>query len=126
MVHRFKSVPSNVIAAFTASCLFALVVPAFGGSNVEGTATLKDFQPYGTKDKEHKHQGYDFSFQSQDKSYTCRTDPKNSIKATDFVVGAEVKYKVDHNKAKIKNPQGKEVQCKIVRVEALASPVEHP
>lgn len=126
MVYRVKSLPGNAIAALTALSLFALTIPALAGSKPEGTTTLKDFQPYGTKDKEHKHQGYDLSFQAEGKSYTCRTDPKNSMKATDFVVGTEVAYKVDNNKAKIKSPQGKEVQCKIVRVEALPGPVGQP
>jgi uncharacterized protein YcfJ len=41
------------------------------------------------------------------------------MNATDFVVGTDVTYKIDGNKAKIKTPQNKEVGCKIVRVEAL-------
>jgi hypothetical protein len=40
------------------------------------------------------------------------------MNATDFVVGTEMKYHIDGNKAKIKTPQGKEVQCKIIRVDA--------
>jgi uncharacterized protein YcfJ len=97
-------------------CLISL--PAFAGKKLEGTATLKDFQPYGVKDKEHKHQAYDLAFQSADKSYTCRTNPKKSMNATDFVVGTDVRYKIDGNKAKIKTTQNKEVECEIVRVEA--------
>jgi hypothetical protein len=123
VIYRVKSLPRIIIVALTA---WSITLPALGGNKLEGTTTLKDFQPYGTKDKEHKHQGYDLSFQTADKSYTCRTDPKNSMKATDFVVGTEVKYKVDNNKAKIKSPDGKEIQCKIVRVEALGSLVGRP
>ena len=41
------------------------------------------------------------------------------MNAIDFVVGTDVTYKIDGNKAKIKTPQNKEVECKIVRVEAL-------
>ena len=126
MIYRVKLLPSTAILVLTTWSLLSVTQPALGGNKLEGTTALKDFQPYGTKDKEHKHQGYDLSFQTADKSYTCRTDPKNSLKATDFVVGAEVKYKVDNNKAKLKSPQGKEVQCKIVRVEALGSPLGHP
>jgi hypothetical protein len=111
---------------FVRACLLLVTIPALADKKLEGTSNLKDLQPYGTKDKEHKHQGYDFSFASADKSYVCRTDPSKSIKATDFVVGSEVKYVVDKNKGKIKNLQGKEVDCKIVRVEAVGSPVAHP
>jgi hypothetical protein len=44
------------------------------------------------------------------------------MKATDFVVGTEMKYQLDNNKAKIKDLQGKQVESKIVRVEAVPSP----
>ena len=90
-------------------------------SKIEGTTTLKDSQPTGTPDKEHKHQAYDLSFQASGKLYTCRTDPQKSMNATDFVVGTDMKYQVNGNKAKLKTPQGKEVECKIVRVEASPS-----
>jgi hypothetical protein len=122
MVYRVRSLPCNTIALVVAASLFAITVPALAGKKLEGTTTLKDFQPYGTKDKEHKHQAYDLSFETGEKSYVCRTDPKKSMKATDFVVGTEMKYQLDNNKAKIKDLQGKQVECKIVRVEALPSP----
>ena len=99
--------------------LLATSLSAFAGNKFEGTTTLKDSQPYGVKDTEHKHQAYDLSFEAKGKSYTCRTDPKKSMNATDFVVGTDVTYKIDGNKAKIKTPRNKEVECKIVRVEVL-------
>jgi hypothetical protein len=112
---------------FTTVCMLTGAPSAFADKKLERTSTLADLQPYGTKDKEHKHQGYDLSFQAAAKNYVCRTDPKNSVKATDFVVGAQVKYVVDKNKRKVKNQEGKEVNCKIVRVEALGnSPAVHP
>jgi uncharacterized protein YcfJ len=101
-----------------ASLLFAVTLTASAGNKLQGTMTLKDLQPFGTKDKEHKHQAYDLSFQAEGKNYTCRTDPGKSTNATDFVVGTDMKYQIDGNKAKIKTPQDKELQCKIVRVEA--------
>jgi uncharacterized protein YcfJ len=102
--------------------LFALTLSAFAGNKLEGTTTLKDSQPYGVKDKEHKHQAYDLAFQAEGKSYTCRTAPNKSMNATDFVVGTDIRYRIDGNKAKIKTPQNKEVDCKIVRVEATPTP----
>jgi hypothetical protein len=102
-----------------ASLLFAVTLTASAGNKLQGTMTLKDLQPFGTKDKEHKHQAYDLSFQAEGKNYTCRTDSGKSTNATDFVVGTDMKYQIDGNKAKIKTPQDKELQCKIVRVEAI-------
>jgi hypothetical protein len=93
-------------------------LPSFA-EKIKGDSTLKDNQPYGTKDKEHKHQGYDFSFDAQGKTYTCRTDPDHSVTATDFVVGAPIHYEIDKNKAEIKTPQNKKLNCKIVRAEIL-------
>jgi hypothetical protein len=96
-------------------------VPA-SASKIKGSTTLKDFQPFGTRDKEHKHQAYDLSFEAQGKSYTCRTDSGKSMNATDFVVGTQINYEIDGNKTKIKTPEGKQVECKIVRVEATPAP----
>jgi hypothetical protein len=84
----------------------------------KGLAILKDSQTAGVKDKEHKHQAYDLSFEAQGKSYTCRTDYNKSMNATDFVIGTQMKYEIDGNKAKIESHEGKKVDCKIVRVEA--------
>jgi uncharacterized protein YcfJ len=105
-----------------ASLLFAATLTASAGNKLQGTMTLKDLQPFGTTDKEHKHQAYDLSFQAQGNSYTCRTDSGKSTNATDFVVGTDMKYQIDGNKAKIKTPQDKELQCKIVRVEKSPTP----
>jgi len=103
-----------------AACLMvAISLPAFAAKKLQGTMTLQDSQPNGTPDKDHKHQAYDLSFQTEGKHYTCRTDPKKSMDATDFVVGTEMNYKIDGNKGEIKNHDGKSVKCKIVRVEAV-------
>ena len=102
-----------------ASLLFAVTLTASAGNKLQGTMTLKDLQPFGTQDKEHKHQAYDLSFQAEGKNYTCRTDSGKSTNATEFVVGTDMKYQINGNKAKIKTPQDKELQCKIVRVEAI-------
>ena len=87
-----------------------------------GTSTLKDVQTVGTSDtKDNKNQQYDFIFDASGLHYTCRTSPKTSVKATDFVVGTDVKYEVDGDKVKLKTTVGKEVKCTVVRVEK-ASP----
>ncbi len=85
-----------------------------------GTTILKDVQPAGTADtKEKKKQQYDFVFEASGKHYTCRTGPKTDVKATDFVVGSDVKYEVDGDKGKLKSTSGKQVKCTVVRVEKI-------
>jgi hypothetical protein len=106
------------ILALTA--LFA-VLPV-SAEKVKGSATLKDTQTSGVKDKQHKHQAYDLFFDAQGKNYTCRTDSNKSMNATDFVVGTQVRYEIDGDKTKIWSSAGKKVECKIVRVEASPGP----
>jgi hypothetical protein len=74
-------------------------VTASAAKKDTGTTTLKDVQPAGTTDtKEKKKQQYDFIFEASGNHYTCRTSPKTSVKAVDFVVGSDVKYEVDGEK----------------------------
>lgn len=108
-------------AAILGIATLAATIPA-SASKIKGSTTLKDSQPTGTKDKEHKHQAYDLSFSAQGNAYTCRTDSGKSMNATDFAVGTEIKYEIDGDKAKINTAAGKKVECKIVRVEAAPTP----
>jgi len=79
----------NTIALF----VLAVAITAAAGSKIEGTTTLKDFQPTGTVEKKtHKNQQYDLSFAAMGKLYTCRSVEKESLKATDFVVGSDLQY----------------------------------
>ena len=88
-----------------------------------GTTTLKDVQPAGTTDtKDKKKQQYDFIFEASGNHYTCRTSPKTSVKAVDFVVNSDVKYEVDGDKGKLKTTAGKQVKCTVVRVEQVSGP----
>ncbi len=106
----------NTLALF----VIATAITAAAGSKIEGTTALKDFQPFGTTEKKtHKNQQYDLSFVAAGKQYTCRSVEKESLKATDFVVGADVKYEVNGDKGKLKNATGKQVECTIVRVAEL-------
>jgi hypothetical protein len=97
----------------------AIAITAVAGSKIEGTTTLKDFQPTGTTDKTHKNQQYDLSFVATGKEYTCRTNENKSLKATDFVVGSDLKYEINGNKGKVKSSSGKQVDCTIMRVAAV-------
>jgi hypothetical protein len=108
---------SKSVALFTAMMMIAITASA--GSKIEGMTTLKDFQPTGMTDKTHKNQQYDLSFAASGKQYTCRTNEKESLKATDFVVGSDLKYEVGGNKGKLKSSTGKQIECTIVRVADL-------
>ncbi len=104
---------ANAIALF----VLAFAITAAAGPKIEGTTTLMDFQPFGTIDKKtHKHQQYDLSFAAMGKLYTCRSVEKESLKATDFVVGSDVSYHINGDKGKVKNASGKEVECTVMRV----------
>ena len=100
------------------------LVTASAAKKIKGTTSLKDLQPAGTTDtKDKKNQQYDFTFEASGNRYTCRTGPKTSLKATDFVVGSNLTYELDEDKGKLKSTAGKEVKCTVVRVEsASASP----
>ncbi len=111
------------LVALTALTVGTFIVGA--ATKDSGTTTLKDVQPAGTTDKNHKHQQYDLSFMSSTgKDYTCRTSEKKSVKATDFVVGSNVNYQVDGNKGKVKSSAGKQLSCTIVRVANVAAAPE--
>ncbi len=107
----------TTFALFALTSLLA-VLPAAAADKITGTVTLKDLQTAGVEDKNHKHQAYDLSFDTEGKSYTCRTASKKSMNATDFVVGTTLRYEIKGDKAKIWSPDDKKVDCRIVRVEA--------
>jgi hypothetical protein len=105
----------RILTIFTISLM--LTVNAMAGSKDAGKTTLKDFQPAGATDKQHKNLQYDLSFVTQSgKDYMCRTKDNAKIKATDFVVGSDMTYEVNGNKGKVKVTNGKKVDCTIVRV----------
>src|SRR5690242_14164606 len=102
--------------------IMASVTPSVAKKD-KGTTTLKDLQPAGTTDtKDKKNQQYDFIFEVSGNRYTCRMSPKKSLKATDFVVGSELKYEIDEDEGKLKSTTGKEAKCTVVRVEKLPTP----
>jgi hypothetical protein len=112
----------NMRKAYAAALLtLTIAITAAAGSKIQGTTTLKDFQPAGSVDKDHKQQ-YDLSFAAAGKQYTCRTSEKKSINATDFIVGSDVKYQIDGNKGKVKNSGGKQIECVVVRVADVSAP----
>jgi hypothetical protein len=100
-----------------AAVMLAMAVPVFA-AKIEGTTTLKDSRPAGTAEKK-KHQVFDLSFDAVPNSYTCRTDRNKSVNPTDFVVGDPISYEISGQKVKLRTPAGKQVDCKVVRVEAI-------
>jgi len=95
---------------------------ALAANKESGTTTLKDVQPAGTTDKQHKKQQFDLSFAGSKNDYTCRSNENQKVKATDFVVGTTVNYKIDGNKGQVKSTSsGKNVKCTLVRVAAITA-----
>ena len=94
-------------------------LPAMAGDKEKGAATLKDFQPVGTTDKNQKKQLFDLTFDSDGHEYVCRTKNDDKIKATEWPVGGNITYEIDNDKGKIKSAKGKKLDCKVVRVEVL-------
>ena len=105
---------------------FACALLASAADKQKGTAKLDDLQTTGTTDKKNKNQRYDFLFDSGGNRYTCRTSEKTSLKATDFVVGNDVRFEIDGDKVKLKSMAGKEAKCKVVRVENLGAAAQTP
>ena len=97
--------------------VLACSVALHAGSKQKGTTVLKDLQPEGTTDKKQKNQIYDLVFVTDGNNYTCRTPYDKKINAADYIVGDNIKYQIDGNKAEIKNSHGKSVKCTVVRVE---------
>ena len=110
----------NLRPVLLAVLLFALT--AMAAKKDTGSTTLKNLETVATTSKQNKNQQYDFSFETSAKRYVCRTSPKTSVKATDFVVGAELKYEINGNKGELKSSSGKQVKCTVVRVEEVSAP----
>ncbi len=104
---------------YCAVLLVVLIVPFAMAEKQKGTTTLTDVQPAGTTDKKNKNQQFDFSFDASGMRYICRTNHDTKIKATDFVVGTNLRYELDEQEGKLKNKSGKQVKCNVVRVEKL-------
>jgi hypothetical protein len=96
-------------------------LPVTAGQKMKGTAKLDDLQTAGTTDKNNKNQIYDFLFATGGNRYTCRTSHKTELKATDYVVGNDVRFEIDGDNVKLKSMAGKETKCKVVRVESVGS-----
>ena len=94
-------------------------LPAMAGDKQKGAATLKDFQPAGTTDKNQKKQLFDLTFDTAGNEYVCRTKNDDKVKATEWPVGGNITYELDDDNAKLKSSRGKKLECKVVRVEVV-------
>jgi hypothetical protein len=105
----------------TAVLLLTVLValPAMAGKKDQGSTTLKDFQPAGTTEKNHKHQQYDFIFDVPTAEYTCRSKEGAKLNAIDWPVGSQISYQIENNKGQVKNQKNKKVDCTIMRVDPI-------
>jgi len=100
----------------------ALASVGVAANKESGSSTLKDVQPAGTTDKQHKKQQFDLTFATTKNEYTCRTNENQKVQATQFVVGSPITYTVNGNKGDVKSTQsGKNAKCTIVRVAAVTA-----
>ena len=88
------------------------------------TATLKDLQTVGSTNKKQKHQQYDLVIDTSTNEYICRTKLGSSLKATQFVVGSSLQFKLNGQNGEATTSDGKKTKCGIVRVSA--APVSAP
>jgi hypothetical protein len=103
--------------------LLALAGIGVAANKESGSTTLTNIQPAGITDKQHKKQQYDLTFSTTKNDYTCRSNEKDKVNATDWVVGSSINYKINGNKGEVKNTQsGKDVKCMVVRVAAVTTP----
>jgi hypothetical protein len=102
----------------------AVVSPAALAASTVQTATIKDLQTVGSTTKKQKHQQYDLVLDSGTNEYVCRTKLGSSLKATDFVVGSPVEFKLNGQNGEASTPAGKHTKCAIVRV-GTVPPLQH-
>jgi hypothetical protein len=104
-------------------CIAVMVLigsTAFAAKHVD-QATLQDLQPTNFAPAKKKHQQYDFTVATADRSYQCRTPDSKSTNATDFQVGSTVTFTSSGKSGKIKTVSGKEAKCTITRVADLGT-----
>jgi hypothetical protein len=84
-------------------------------------ATLKDLQPTNFAVAKKKHQQYDFTLLTVDRSYSCRTSADKKLNATNFPVGSTVTFSSSGKNGEVKTTDGKSAKCMITRVAALSA-----
>ena len=106
----------------TTSCLClaaAVLSSAAMADSLVQTATLKDLQTVGSTNKKQKHQQYDLIIDTSTNEYVCRTKLGSSLKATQFVVGYSLQFKLNGQSGEATTSDGKKTKCGIVRVAAV-------
>ncbi|HZD33540.1 MAG TPA: hypothetical protein VE779_17985 [Candidatus Angelobacter sp.] len=107
---------------FVALLIASLARTVMAGNKESGSSILKNVEPAGTTDKQHKKQQYDLTFAGTKNEYTCRTNENQKVQATQFVVGSAMTFSVNGNKGEVKDTQsGKSVKCTVVRVAAVGT-----
>ena len=100
--HGLPLDPEHVLGVLSMifwSLIIIVTLPVAAAPKDKGKTTLKDVQPAGTTEKNHKHLQYDLSFSTTTtgKDYVCRTKENEKPKATEMVVGSAISYEVGGN-----------------------------
>jgi len=98
--------------------IILMTLPAMAAKHKD-TGIIRDLQATNFAPAKKKHQQYDFSIDTANNSYQCRTSQDHSVNATNFPVGSSVDFIVDGKNAEIKTPTRKSAKCQITRVQAL-------
>jgi hypothetical protein len=116
-----------ILRPFFALCLAAgCLAPSAVAATTITPGTLKDLQTVGSTTKKQKKQQYDLVIDTQPNEYVCRTKLGEKVKATDWVVGSSLQFKLSGQNGEATTIDGKHLKCGVVRVApvALVAPMQ--
>jgi hypothetical protein len=111
-----------ILRQISALCLAAVcLAPAAVAATTLTPGTLKDLQTVGSTNKKQKKQQYDLVIDTSSNEYVCRTKLGEKVKATDWVIGSSLQFKLSGQNGEATTIDNKHVKCGIVRVAPVAA-----
>jgi hypothetical protein len=112
---------------FSALCLAAAcLAPCALASSTVTPGTLKDLQTVGSTTKKQKKQQYDLVVDTASNEYVCRTKLGEKVKATDWVIGSSLQFKLSGQNGEATTATDKHIKCGIVRVAPVGAAAPAP
>ena len=106
-----------ILRPLSALCLAgAFLAPFAVAATTETAGTLKDLQTVGSTTKKQKKQQYDLVIDTPSNEYVCRSKLGEKVKATDWVVGSSIQFKLSGQNGEATTIDNKRVKCAVVRV----------